>query len=107
MLTDSNDVPTANGDPTPASPAEPAQNLSRLRDQVDAIDEQIIGLISKRIELATLIIKSKPASAIVDPSREQAIVRRYFEKLADVSTFDKVKRLVAGIIEASKVYPDA
>lgn len=107
MLTDPNDVPAANGDLTPASSAEPARDLSRLRDQVDAIDDQIIELISKRIELATLIMKSKPASQIVDPSREQAIVRRYFDKLGDRTTLAKVKRLVSGIIETSKVYPDA
>ena len=107
MLTDPNDLPTASGGPIDASPAPGAHDLRRLREQVDAIDDQLIELISKRIELATLIMKSKPGTQLVDPAREEAIVRRYFEKLGDLTTLDRAKRLVSGIIQASKVYPKA
>ena len=97
----------ANGNETAASSAVIGQELNQLRDQVDAIDDQIIELMVKRIELATLIMKSKRGSQLVDSGRERSIVQRYSEKLADLSTVAKTQKLVSGIIEASKFYPDA
>lgn len=96
MVNDRNEDSSPNVDP----------GLIGLREQVDAIDDQLMELMVKRIELASEIMKAKPAGQIVDSSREQAIVKRYHEKLADLSTLAKTKRLVSAIIQASKCYPD-
>lgn len=99
--------------PTESDPHMPTgttgllQELGRLRGQMDAIDDQIAELILKRIELSNRIMKTKSSSQVVDPGREQAIVERYFAKLADVSTRPKAERLVSGIIGASKLYPES
>lgn len=95
------------GDPNvETSPDDIAQLRQQLRDRIDAIDDEIAGLILKRIELSNQIMKTKSPSRITDPAREQAIIERYSEKLSDVSTPAKSKRLVLGVIGASKLYPE-
>lgn len=81
-------------------------DIGQLREKIDAIDDEIIGLVLKRIELSNQIMKTRPTSQIVDPAREQAIHSRYLEKLSEVSTPAKSKRLVLGVIGASKLYPE-
>lgn len=80
--------------------------VAQLREQIDRIDDEIIQLIAKRIELSTLVMETKPPSQVIDTTREQAIVSRYFAKLSGLSSLPKAKRLVLGIIGASKIYPD-
>lgn len=81
-------------------------DIAQLRARIDAIDDEIAGLILKRIDLSNQIMKTKSPSRITDPVREQAILARYTEKLSDVSTPTKSKRLVLGVIGASKLYPE-
>lgn len=84
----------------------PAQ-ISELRKLIDTLDDEIIQLVLKRIAVSTRLIELKPPSEAIDPSREEAIVHRYFTKLSEASTLPKVARLVAGLIGASKSYPDS
>lgn len=84
---------------------KPSQ-IIELRQIIDSIDDEIMELISKRIELSTRIMKLKSDSQVIDPAREQAIINRYFAKLSAQSTMTKVKRLVLGVIRSSGAYPE-
>jgi chorismate mutase len=86
-------------------PSEYSAQVAELRELIDLLDDEIIQLISKRIQLSTRVMEAKPSSQVIDPTREQTIIHRYFEKLSGVSTLPKVKRLVLGIIGTSKSYP--
>lgn len=92
--------------PPAVQQADYAVEVAELRRRLDAIDDEIMELLLNRIELSTRVMEIKPASQTVDSSREQIIINRYFTKLSDASTMPKVKRLVLGIIGASKIYPD-
>lgn len=81
-------------------------DIAQLRQRIDTIDDEIIELVQARIELSSLVMKMKSPTQLVDPTREQSIIARYFEKLSDTSTLPKIKRLVAGIIGASRIYPE-
>lgn len=95
------------GDPNvETNPVDIVQFRQQLRERIDTIDDEIAGLILKRIELSNQIMKTKSPSRVTDPAREQAIIARYFEKLCDVSTPAKSKRLVLGVIGASRLYPE-
>lgn len=83
----------------------PAQ-ISKLRERIDAIDDEIIQLLSKRIMISSQLMALKAPTQVIDPSREEAIIQRYLAKLGDTSTPKKVSRLVAGILAAAKTYPD-
>lgn len=82
------------------------ESMAELRGRIDAIDNEILDLLLKRIELSNLIMKSKSPAQIVDSEREQEIIRRYSEKLSDVSTSAKSKRLALGVIATSRLYPE-
>ncbi|MBO2516462.1 MAG: chorismate mutase [Clostridiales bacterium] len=59
-------------------------SISEARKEIDALDEQIIALLEKRMALAVLIGKEKKAAGkpLRDEAREDEILRR-IEKLAD------------------------
>lgn len=82
----------------------PAQ-IRELRKLIDGVDDEIIQLVLKRIAISSRLMELKVGSEVVDPGREQAIVRRYFAGLGESSTLAKVERLVAGVIGAAKSYP--
>lgn len=82
-------------------------DIASARERIDAIDDELIELLRKRIELSSLIMQTKPQTRIVDPTREQAILTRYCEKLGEVSTFQKTKRLVLGILGTARLYPES
>lgn len=82
-------------------------DIAFVRKRIDSIDDELIELLLKRIELSNLIMKTKPLAQIIDPRREQAILTRYSEKLAETSTLPKTKRLVLGILGTSRLYPES
>ncbi len=81
-------------------------DISQLRLRIDAIDDDLMELILRRIELSSLVMEMKPQAFLVDPNREQSIIARYYSKLSGTTTLAKTKRLVAGIIGASRIYPE-
>ncbi len=83
-----------------------ADPIASLRARIDAIDDELIALLLKRIELSNLVMAGKPPARIVDSDRERAILVRYTEKLSPVSTEPKSKRLVRGILGTSRLYPE-
>lgn len=89
-----------------SSGSKTSKDIASLRERIDAIDDELIALLLKRIELSNLVMQTKPSTQIIDPNREQAILNRYSEKLADVSTLPKTKRLVLGILGTSRLYPE-
>lgn len=88
------------------SPNTKPESLTELRARIDAIDDEIIALLIKRIELSNFIMKSKPAAQVVDPKREQEIVGRYSGMLFDVSTPAKSQRIALAVIATSGIYPE-
>lgn len=53
-------------------------SLEELRDQIDTIDEKLLSCLNQRAALAIELgkIKLKKGQAIVDPSREAALLKR-------------------------------
>ena len=52
--------------------------LDRLRERINHLDEQLVRLLNERAELAIRIGKVKEAigTAVYDPTRERAVLRR-------------------------------
>ena len=83
-----------------------SEKMKELRGQIDALDDQIIELLLKRIDLSSSIIRSKDPGPVVDLGREQAICQRYLGRLESVTTAEKVKNVVKAILAVSKLYPE-
>ena len=60
-------------------------NLEEIRNRVDGVDAQMASLFEQRMELVREIVAYKTAHglAIVDPSREQEIIRRNASRVSD------------------------
>lgn len=55
------------------------KDLKTLRDQIDAIDQQVLSLVSERAQLAHTIGQVKNGGPIYRPEREAQVLRRLLE----------------------------
>lgn len=79
------------------------KQLSELRDQIDALDERIQGLISERAGLAQEVAKVKQESGSDDfyrPEREAEVLRRILEKNNGPLADEEMARLFREIMSA-------
>ena len=60
-------------------------NLDEIRSRIDGVDAQMTSLFEQRMELVREIVAYKTAHglAIVDPSREQDVIRRNASRVSD------------------------
>ncbi len=79
------------------------QKLSDLRKEIDAIDSDIIGLLSKRMELSARIGKHKKEHGIPvsDPEREYAVIKK-LENISGKELRPYVEEIYRSVIDASK-----
>lgn len=77
--------------------------LSELRKQIDAIDDELVSLFLKRMDVSGEVAKAKMQSntAVVDSGRERAIVSRLTKGLDD-DTANYVSVLYSTIFEISR-----
>jgi len=65
--------------PLPAAPPEFAAReagLAEIRRQIDAVDEQLVALLARRMQLVRRVGRCKPAGCVRDPAREEEVLRR-------------------------------
>ena len=77
--------------------------LSELRKQIDAIDDELVSLFLKRMDVSGEVAKAKMQSntAVMDSGRERAIVSRLTKGLDD-DTANYVSVLYSTIFEISR-----
>ena len=83
-------------------------DLTEIRSKIDKIDDELASLYSQRMALIDEVIEAKKQSgkAVNDPDRENKILFRVSEKIAE----DKqvyLKRVFETIFETSKAYQTA
>jgi len=65
--------------PTVAEREEAARDLTRVRDEIDALDREIVGLLNQRAELGRAAGRAKALAgrrAVHDPEREREVLLR-------------------------------
>jgi chorismate mutase len=71
--------------------------VNELREQISAVDDELVATVNRRLELARRIFEHKEANGIpiVDSGREEAIVARLVREnggpLSDVGVADLVR----------------
>lgn len=70
---------------TDESRDEPLAELSRCREEIERIDNEIIGLLGRRLAIGkrTGDLKRAAGLPILDPTREAAVIRRVTEAARD------------------------
>lgn len=84
------------------APPTDAARLQALRGEIDVVDQQLVGLIAQRIEIARKIGEVKRAlhKPIIDPKREAEVIRQFVNKasvqgIEQQAATDIIKRLIA------------
>jgi chorismate mutase len=65
--------------PTPAERDDAAVELLRVRDEIDALDRELVGLLNRRAELGRAAGRAKALAgrrAVHDPEREREVLLR-------------------------------
>ncbi|MDY0293479.1 MAG: chorismate mutase [Candidatus Methanomethylophilaceae archaeon] len=75
-------------------------NTNELREQIEAIDEEIIDLIATRMEIADELAKAKKKTAqeYWDEDKEKAVIARYHELCEEVSLSEEEARQIAEVL---------
>jgi chorismate mutase/prephenate dehydratase len=78
--------------------------VAALRQQVNAVDEQILGLINRRMRLARLIgcCKNQKGAPIHDPKREQQVLERLDSLNTGPLSQDNLARIFQAIMAAAR-----
>ena len=59
---------------------EKTEQIARLRERIDAVDDQLVALLVERASLAHDVGVAKGTAAVYRPERERAIIERVIEK---------------------------
>ncbi len=78
-----------------------SSDLERLRQQIDALDEQLVDLIIRRIQTARDIGRQKRETGqdITDQQREDRILHRLKEQVGDRLSMDQLKQMYSVIFQ--------
>ncbi len=80
------------------------EELLKLRNEIDLIDRELLGLISKRFDCAIKIAKIKESEGleIYDPNREAYILRRLSMQLGENESLFEIVSVFESILGLSK-----
>lgn len=78
------------------------RNLQEIRKEIDSIDEQIIPLFCRRMEIMSevAIAKSQAGIPLTDSAREEEILSRLASKAPEFA--EEIRRLYSEIFTISK-----
>ncbi|OFI06080.1 T-protein [Clostridium acetireducens DSM 10703] len=80
------------------------EDISKLREEIDSIDEEIVKLLEKRMEISLKIGKCKKQNNInvLDKSREKEIIKSRVEFLKNNDFKQPLEKLLKLIMEISR-----
>ena len=72
----------------------PSEELTQCRDEIAAIDRELVSLLRKRVDLGlrTGVVKREMGLPILDPGREAAVIRSAVEAARQVNLPDEPVR---------------
>src|SRR5690606_23241313 len=90
---------------TDDGPARQHEELDRLRERIQAVDRELVGLVGERRDLALQIGKLKEALGlpVLDPPQEARVVRRAAEMARELGTdVELVRDVIWRIVAAAR-----
>lgn len=80
--------------------------LNKLRDEINKIDEEMIVLFIKRMEVVKniLIHKQENNLPVLDESREALLIKKNIEKLNNKQLEKYYNIFFKGVLESSKLF---
>lgn len=81
-------------------PSSPPPDISRIREDIDRVDNALLALIAERLELAGAVRRAKSGARVWRPSREQSLVQ-HLADASDGTSPHLVSRIWAELMSAS------
>lgn len=75
-----------------------------LREEINKIDEELVKLFFKRMEVVCKIAdyKIKNSMAVLDRDREEQIINRYLQGIEDEAKRDELRDFLEGLMSISR-----
>ena len=88
----------------PSSTNSAREDLTKLRDKIDEIDQQVAVLLKERLLAAREIgdVKAKAGIAVTDNGREQAVIENVRNAVGDEQLADAICKVYASLLEQSR-----
>ena len=80
------------------------KRILELRNQIDQIDDEIISLLLKRMEVSRSVgeLKAELHIPIEDKSREETIIQKLTDKAGEILTEEQLIRIFTAVFKSSK-----
>lgn len=81
-------------------------DLNEIRQQIDTVDNEIVALLEERMKLVTRVsaYKQRTGKAIYDPEREQALLDKVAETVANSEYQEAILAIFGDIMKHSRTY---
>ncbi|MGT2638044.1 chorismate mutase [Streptococcus ratti] len=81
-------------------------DLQDIREQIDAIDRELVSCLEKRMDLVSQVAAYKKATgkAVLDPEREQLLLQRIAALVANEAYRPAILATFADILKHSRDY---
>lgn len=81
-------------------------NLDTIRQEIDYVDQELVALLEKRMQLVNQVVVYKKATGkpILDTSREDAVLQKAASRVEDKAFEQTIVNTFADIIKNSRDY---
>ena len=83
-----------------------ALDLDLIRKDIDQVDEEIVALLEKRMDLVSQVVayKKESGKAVLDTGREQAVLERVESLVKNPDYKTTIRDSVADLMAQSRAY---
>ena len=81
-------------------------NLDTIRQEIDHVDQELVALLEKRLQLVNQVVAYKKATGkpILDSSREDAVLQKAASRVEDRAFEQTIVNTFADIMKNSRDY---
>ena len=81
-------------------------NLDTIRQEIDHVDQELVALLEKRLQLVKQVVAYKKATGkpILDTSREDAVLQKAASRVEDKAFEQTIVNTFADIMKNSRDY---
>ncbi len=81
-------------------------NLDTIRQEIDHVDQELVALLEKRMQLVNQVVAYKKATGkpILDTSREDAVLQKAASRVEDKAFEQTIVNTFADIMKNSRDY---
>ena len=81
-------------------------NLDTIRQEIDHVDQELVALLEKRLQLVNQVVAYKKATGkpILDTSREDAVLQKAASRVEDKAFEQTIVNTFADIMKNSRDY---